>query len=363
MKTARAPHHGLISAAQEVGRRSNDQRLDERSQGGLVGTGLGSSLSEASQARTAWPGGSPDLVEYGRAAVSAFAYVSREQAREVHVMRLRSAFERAGFAHALRYVLAVLTLMREVQEVGSGYWFPTPTRVVRIGQGGLVIAATPTAELRRHLPVSSAGYARYVPSYSEGSLPEESFGGWLGTEIADSILWAREILRRAEADLGMTVDVDGLEFFSARRTTRRGREISVGGWTSDARKALRSPRGMILCRKRLAENYYRHFFGLVKGGRVREESAAPADLPRLQYGMAALGGTPLTVENARKGHTARFTIHWHLPRAERRLLTALARKSDGGWEKTYGLEVEDHCKVLASAFERLGAEIRDAATQ
>ena len=312
------------------------------------------------QGRSAWPGGYPDVVEYGRAVIAAFAYVSREQSREIHVMRLRSAFERAGLTHALRYALAVLTLMREVQELGSGYWFPTPTRLVPIAQTALVITPVPTAELQRHLAVLRAGHARYVSSYAKGVLPEQSLEDWLGIETGKSTDWTKEILRRAEDSLGPTIDVEGVELFSVRQLTRRGRVINACVWTGDGRKALTSKAGLVLGRKRVSQTYYRYFCGILKGARLREEAEAPADIPRLQYGMAALAGAPLSVEHANTESGSVFTILCRLPQAERRLFTALAHKTGGTWEKTYAIEVEEHGDVLERTLKNLGADIGDA---
>lgn len=307
-----------------------------------------------------WPGGSPDIVEYARAVLAAFTYVSNEEAREVHVMRLRAAFDRAGFVHKLRYALAVLTLMREVQELSSGYWFPTPIRAVQIGRGALIIAPVPTAELHRHLTVLRAGQARYVPSYTKGLLPEQSLQDWLGIEKAESADWTKEILQRAEDNLGPTIDAEGVEYFSVRQLTRQGRLINASAWTGDGRKALTSERGLVLGRKRITQAYYRYFFGMLKGARLRQEAEVPADIPRLEYGMAAIAGAPLSIEHAIVGSGSVFKISCRLPLAERRLFAALAQKTGGTWERTYAIEVQEHCDIVDRTLRNLGADIRHA---
>ncbi len=55
-------------------------------------------------------GASIDAVEYGRGQLAALSRYSATSAREVHVLRLRYAFERAGIANQLRFALIVINL-------------------------------------------------------------------------------------------------------------------------------------------------------------------------------------------------------------------------------------------------------------
>lgn len=50
-----------------------------------------------------------DAVEYGRGQLAASSFYSAASAREVHVLRLRRAFERAAIANQLRYALIVIS--------------------------------------------------------------------------------------------------------------------------------------------------------------------------------------------------------------------------------------------------------------
>ena len=61
-----------------------------------------------------------DVIEYGRALFASLSFRSSNAAREVHVLRLRAAFDRATLTHSLRYVLGVLSLTREIQELKGG---------------------------------------------------------------------------------------------------------------------------------------------------------------------------------------------------------------------------------------------------
>jgi hypothetical protein len=44
-----------------------------------------------------------DAIEYGRGQLAALTYLTATTAREVHILRLRSSFDRAGIADKLRY--------------------------------------------------------------------------------------------------------------------------------------------------------------------------------------------------------------------------------------------------------------------
>src|SRR5262249_30268757 len=99
--------------------------------------------------------------------------------------------------------------------------------------------------------------------------------------------------------------------------------------------------------------------GLLKGGLLRQEAEAPPDTARLEYGLAALAGVRLTIELARKASEATFSFYSMLPRAERRLLVALAQKTGNGWKKTYSVGIEEHCNAIATTLKNLGADVEE----
>lgn len=308
--------------------------------------------------RTPWPGAQPDQVEYGRAVLSAIANASNVKARDVHILRLRNAFDRAGFVSSLRYVLNVLTLMREVQELSGGYWFPTPVRFVRLGQTALIIAPIATDELARHFPsIEKAGYARYLTLADEINLPEQSLDDWIGLEPTTASDWAREVLRHSLTNMATTIHPENLEYFSLERIPTLHAHSSKLCWVRDFRRAVYSDKKSVLCRARLGENHYRYFLGHIENSRLVRESNAPADIDRLQYGVAALVNRPITVSIKAVDSFFCVSLFSVLPRPERRLLLALATRASAGYGKVYQIKNDEHSQFIVKSLLRLGCEL------
>lgn len=308
--------------------------------------------------RLSWPGGTADAVEYGRSVLHAFSYSATNEAQEVHVLRLRNAFDRAGFAHALRYVLNVLTLMREAQELKGGYWFPTPIRLVPLDHTALVVAPVATTELARHLPVSRAGYARYLSMAGQSDLPRQSLDEWAGFETSNTAAWTQEVLRQGRASLGPTIPSENVEFFGLQQFAAASGKGTRTTWVRESRLAILNDGGIALCRSRLGENYHRYFLGGIKSGRLARETSAPGDVARLQYGIAAINGRPLLVEVTNEHPASILHVFSAIPRSERRLLLALANRTDSVRGKAYRVDVEEHSIILTKVLKNLGCDLR-----
>lgn len=326
---------------------------------GVVSATGSSGYSAWSGPRTPWPGAQPDQVDYGRAVLSAITYASREKARDVHILRLRNAFDRAGFVNSLRYVLNVLTLMREVQELRGGYWFPTPVRFVRLGQTALIIAPTTTDELARHFPdIEKAGYARFLTLADEINLPEQSLDDWIGLEPTNAADWARGALQHGLESMATTIHPENLEFFSLERIPSLHAQSSKICWVRDFRRASYPDKKTVLCRTRLGENHYRYFLGHIENGRLLRESTAPVDIDRLQYGIAALINRPITVSIKAENSIYVVSLFSALPRPERRLLLALAKRVGAGYGKVYKIKNDEHSRLIVKTLLRLGCELK-----
>lgn len=305
-----------------------------------------------------WPGDPPDVIEYGRAALAGLGHISGDRARELHILRLRSVFDRAGLALSLRYVLRVLTLMREVQELKSGYWFPTPVRFVPLERGAILVAPIPTGELQRHFDgVSRAGYARFVPQIPASELPRQTLRDWAGLDVLDTRLWTRDLFRQASETMAPTLEPQNVEFFSLKRYARENGKRNIPTWVRDFRLSIYIDKKVVLCRNRLAENYYRHFWGQIEQGKVIAETALLGDVHRVQHGIAALADRPITVELAKDGRNWLIRTFALLPRPERRILLALAKRTTLGPAKTYRLEVEGLVQPIVETLERLGCGV------
>lgn len=300
-----------------------------------------------------------DPIEYCRGQLAAFSYVSPVAAREVHVLRLRNAFERAGIGHDLRYALRVLSLLRETQELAGGYWFPTPSRAVAAGEQAIVVAPVPTRTLQLHfLGVTRAGYARVCPSADVSCLPKQELDGWLGLVVRDTVAWTESATRIALAQIGPTLLTGKIEFLAVKPI----RHLSMAGhrpiWADKPDVAIVNGKEVALCRERTAHERFRYFFGLVKGGRVTAEAPAPKDVSRLQLGFAALIGARCTVavDHYEGGYLLHLPVS--IPRPERQLVLALGTRDSSFSLKTYRLRSEAFLELIVPRLQRLGCDVR-----
>jgi len=301
-----------------------------------------------------------DAIEYCRGQLAALSYVSATAAREVHVLRLRNTFERARIAHKLRYALNVISLMREAQELGGGYWFPTPLRVVPVDGKTILVGPATTKELKRHfLDVTRAGYARVFLPLSTQELPIQELDNWLGLSIRDTVAWAGAEIERARSGMGPTIPSGNIEFFSVGTAWSAVGSIARPKWTNDARLSFSGERGVVLCRERLGQASFRYFFGLVKHARLVAEFPAPRDTARIQFGLAALTGKPCTVTVFPRDGESVFHIPIGLPRAERQLTLAVGIRDISSAGRVYRIRGEAFASIVAAKLRDLGCEVRE----
>lgn len=313
-----------------------------------------------------WTSGNPlgtsfDAVEYGRGQFSALAYVSATSAQDVHVLRLRRAFERAGMTRFFRYSLRVLSLMREVQELRGGYWFPTPLRVVPIAGQAIIVGSTSTRELQRHFSgVTRVGYARILPQLDATALPTQDLDDWLGLDIQDTVAWSELQITNASENLGPTISSSSIQFFSIRSAQTRFGTTTTPVWMDNPRSSLVGRQGVILCRECVASGRFRYFLGRMRGDRLIAECSAPKDVFRFQFGLAALADKPCTVVVSscedRPGITLPASIP--LPRPERQLVLALCTPYWDLSRKKYRVGREAFTQLIVPRLQRLGCDVR-----
>jgi hypothetical protein len=290
--------------------------------------------------------------------MASLSYVSSESAREVHVLRLRALFDRASLAPSLRFALSIVKTMREIQELADGYWYPTPIRYVPIGNTTLIIASTDTQELSRHFGgIRRAGYARYLSAKENNLFPTQDAMDWMGSETENSIEWTRNLLRTSIDLMNPTVNPPNIEFFGLGKVSTENVKGTASIWVRDFRSAVFTDTQCVLCRTRLGATYYRYFFGHVRDGRVIRETHLPGDLNRLQHGVAAIVGRPLTVRHENSDDLAMIHFFSPLPLPERRLLLALGQRDMSRNGKAYGVRNADHLTTLLGILRRLGCEI------
>lgn len=295
-----------------------------------------------------------DSIEYLRGHLAAMAYVSPSDAHEVHILRLSNAFERAEIVHKLRYSLGALNLMREVQKLGDGYWFPTPLRIIPINdEKTIIVGPASTHELRRHFPcVLRAGYARVLALSDARDLPIQELDDWLGLQVQNSIAWTEAQIIEAHRSLRPTISPEKVQYFGVKTLLSNSGNITIPVWTDSPQSSMQS-KGMFLCRER-----YRYFFGGVKGKTV-VESPVPLDVvTRLCFGFAAVMGNPITVTIDPRNACSIIHIPGNLPRPEMRLVLALGVLDMSLPDKTYRVFDDTFVSLIAAKLEHLGCEVR-----
>lgn len=290
-------------------------------------------------------------VDFARGHFSALCWAGIAAAREVHVLRWRAAFERAGLLHLWNFARRALDLMREVQDLGNGYWFPTPLRRIAGERLSLVIGATPTRELSRHYPsVARRGFARVAEADEVADLPAQPLDAWLGLSIADSVAWARAELQSCRDAMGDTRIEGPVEYFEAAFGNARRR----GRWTPSPPRAEAGD--IVLCRRPLGNARFLPFMAQRdRNGRIVREAPAPNDVRRLQFGLAALCGEPVAVAVSGCDDGIALTVPMALPRPERQLLAALNTTLERSG--TCLLLDDEFVPLILSRLKRLGCHV------
>ena len=269
-------------------------------------------------------------LEILRAALCALSWVSTGQCAPVHFMRIRASCARLGLEASLMEVLAVLEMMREAQEIGGGYWVPTPTRTVPLRGCRLIVSANSTRELERLLgaPIEVAGAGRTVPHDKSLALPEETADNWIGAPI-DLRQWTVDIMERAGASLKPTVHPnERVEVFAPWR----GPKANLGSrrrrwWCNLEDLSPGDANEILLCRT--TDLTGRHwFFAQIISGKITADHAINENDLRLLYGLNLIHGSEVGFTILAKELEYAIVLPLKIPQEERRLLVALGRESE-----------------------------------
>jgi len=299
-----------------------------------------------------------DAIEYFRGQLAAMAYVSSSDGHEVHILRIRNAFERAGILHKFRYSLNILNLLREVQTLSGGYFFPTPLRYVPLGGQAIIVGPTPTRELQRHFyGVTRMGHARVIAQSDAKGLPIQELDNWLGLHVQDSVAWSEAQVAEAENGMGTTISPRNVQYFRMGTARSTLGEINIPVWADTPLSSMQL-KGVSVCRERLGRDCYRYFFGRVKGERLVAESSTPLEVARLCSGFAALMGRPITVMIDSRNTESVIYAPASLPRPERQLILALGSRDMSLTGKAYRVTDDSYVFQISARLKRLGCEVR-----
>jgi hypothetical protein len=234
-----------------------------------------------------------------------------------------------------RRIFNKLELIRDVQNLGRGYFLPTPLRLLELPSGDvLVIGAVPTLAAQKVLgtKLRSAGLARVSEI---GTLPIalknnsdawQSLRNWLGIESSLEN-WIEKYLAAALKDLrASSSEIGAFEVYFPERMEKKPHHFR---WCEGKSWAGRSDR-LYLCRSADKNRGRSYWLGLLARDQdivrmVKEtELESNKDIIRLLYGFDLLAKVPVTAEIEADATGGRLQLSSLLPKEERRLLVALA---------------------------------------
>ncbi len=236
----------------------------------------------------------------------------------------------------LRRVLDALNDLRDVCDLGKGYWLPCPVRLIQLPDGGvLVVGGANRLQLSALLKadVTSTWIARTLkqltmPNHLASSVTMlQTFESWIGEDTGDLASWTNRVLQWGKSELGASASEVGS--FEVYAPWLRPKVPQFFRWvrSEDLTKAPE----IVLCRSAAGRwgprNYWLGSL-LFRGGKAileKESDLRPNDVRRLQFGLDMQHKAPTRVTTSRKGPDIMITLRSWLPPEERRLLLALAR--------------------------------------
>ena len=151
-----------------------------------------------------------------------------------------------------------------------------------------------------------------------------------------------------------TIPSGSVQFYTTRSVRSFFGETTEPQWVNRPQHCLAWQENIILCRERIAAEYYRYFFGKVFGTRLINEGPTLKNVSRVIFGFSALMGNPISVIIVTKNGESVFRIATNLPRPEWQLLLALGIR-DG---KVFRVRCEAFVPIIAERLRRLGCLIR-----
>lgn len=298
-----------------------------------------------------------DPLEFARGVLCAATFVAADEARETHVAKLHSLFERAGLAASMESALATMQFLREAEALGGGYWAVAPVRVVELSSDWqLLVGPQPTSELRRHFAhVRRAGAGRVTNHADTMALPRQSRAAWRGSDGDNARAWTQATITAAIKQLAPSVAPDNLQVFVVRQT---GGGRHGPAWVEAGSATPCAWRGVSLFRARTGATRHRYFLGKHETSKEFLEGPQVFDAARLQCGLAALHGQPLIATVTALSGTSSISLPVAPPRSIRRLLVALCEADPRSFGRVWTCCVPAHVPVLLEALQELSCETK-----
>lgn len=256
--------------------------------------------------------------------------------------------------------LEALGVLREAERLEYGYWLPTPSRRVSLNtETCLLVSIAPTAELKRHFQsVRRAGLGRLADTRQVIDLPCQSLQSWLGTGGMDTTTWARTQIESAISKFKPSIASSDLKVFSVKATRRSNHGSGHEPvWLPSTDKRASVWSDVSLFRSRVSGPHYRYFLGRILGNSALLEGPLVQDNLRLQYGLAALLGQPLTSSVVSKGNIRYLRLPLAVPRSARRALNALCESDPKSFGYLWSCHQVECWPTLQAVLKDLGCEI------
>lgn len=298
-----------------------------------------------------------DPLEFARGALCATTFVAPDVARETHIAKLQSLFERAGLAPSMEVALGTMQFLREAEPLGGGYWTAAPVRAVELGADcHLLVGPQPTSELQRHFAgLRRAGAGRVMNRADTAALPRQSQAAWRGSDGRDARAWTQSAINSAVKQLAPSVVADNLQVFAVRQAGGQRREPV---WVSAGSSPPCEWRGVGLFRARTGATRYRYFLGKQEADKEFQEGPAVLDAARVQCGLAALQKQPLTTTITAISGTTSISLPVAPPRSVRRLLLALCEADPRSFGRVWTCCVPAYVPVLLEVLQELSCETK-----
>ncbi len=227
----------------------------------------------------------------------------------------------------IRRILNILRDLRDVVELGMGYWAPAPIRFIDITNtpNALVIGSLPTYNLNTLFSpiIKVAGFARFVDKLSlieanhQHPILWQQFDNWIGDIPSDLISWTRQIMKSANEQMHQSAaNYENIEVYCPWAKNK----LQYYRWlVYEDFKTINIPTtDLILFRSKSVPRTF--WFGKFSSTALEAEACVPNYIVRrLLYGLDLLYNNE--VEAAWTGNTITFN-NW-LPPEELRLLTAV----------------------------------------
>jgi hypothetical protein len=119
-----------------------------------------------------------------RAILSAFSNRVGDGCKPVSIVSIQHELRRRNRNPGITARLRELAEVRDIQDVGRGFWVPAPTHIVRLGEASLVVSGLPNQELARRFGISplSFGVSRVLRQEAgiPADLPRSALREWTG---------------------------------------------------------------------------------------------------------------------------------------------------------------------------------------